>query len=167
MAPSYIYSIIELVLFFNLLFTVICMGISLACMSVHHMCTVPMEARRACVWSPGTTVNWHVGAENHSWVLRKRASALNHWSIYCSNPRTFILDSWFRYQLPTLCTANMFLYEHMYHSSYKKTIGCPSETDNAHANYLVKTSTLSYKRLPLKYALSKTTAKKRVQGIYS
>lgn len=47
-APSYIYSIIELLsLFFNLLFIVICMGISLACMSVHHMCTVPMEARRA------------------------------------------------------------------------------------------------------------------------
>lgn len=128
-----------ILIFLIFLFIVICMGISLACTSVHHMCTVPMEARRAS--DP-------LGQQlTGMWVLRtnpgsfgREATALNHWLIQCSNPRTFILDSRFRYQLPTLCTVSMFLYEHMYHSSYKKTIGCPSETDHAHANYLVKTN---------------------------
>lgn len=50
-------------------------GCFAACMSMHHLCAVAVEARRRnwilCNWSLQKVISSHVNARNQTWVLCK------------------------------------------------------------------------------------------------
>lgn len=58
-----------------------CRGVLSTCMSVHHMCVIPMESRDV-IDSPGTGLIDGFELPCRCWVLWKSGNTLDHWSIF-------------------------------------------------------------------------------------